>query len=341
MDFLLPNGTRVHLIGDPHLGKKFEVGVPLKNRGVREASQFQDFRNRLETDTDIIIMVGDLFDHPYVGYAVVDEAAAAIAGAAERNPHTIYIMMAGNHDMPRNTTAVGAFHDLEQRLKGRYQNLHIVRRPTVISKIALMPWEWDRRADEQVKEIANEEALAVVGHWDLASFEGRDDHLAPVDSLHAAFGEVPLYSGHYHVAGQYGAVTCTGSLQPYSHAEDPSGALYVTKTLSEALAASQGAFKGKMLRILLAPGEELPDIDALAVTHKRVISESDPKTVDTMSLSDLDWNKILSERVGKLDPKVQNFIKERLPYDDTASQQRRGSNQTVRQSSSDGDSSDD
>jgi hypothetical protein len=337
MDVKLTNGTRLHLIGDPHLGKKFETGVPLRYRGLREASQFQDFRNRLETDADIIVMVGDLFDHPYVGYSVVDEAAAAIGGAAERNHDTVYIMMAGNHDLPRNTTAVGAFHDLEQRLQGRYDNLHIVRRPTVINQIAILPWEWDRKADEQVKEIENEDAIAAVGHWDLATFEGRDDHLAPVDRLYGAFGKIALFSGHYHVAGQYGDVACTGSLQPYSHAEDTSGTLYVTMPLSDALAKPEGYFKGKMLRVLLKPGEDLPDIDALAVTHKRVVDETQPKTIDTVSLSDFDWNKMLAERINKLDPKVQEFIKERLPYDDTTSQQRRGSNQTVRQGTPDGD----
>lgn len=346
MDVTLANGLTIHLIGDPHLGKKFEVGVPLRYRGVREASQFQDFRNRLESKADVIVMVGDLFDHPYVGYSIVDETASAIAGATERNEDTTYIMMAGNHDMPRNTTAVGAFHDLEDRLKGRYDNLHIVRRPAVIKQLAILPWEWNRRADEQVSDIANETVVAAIGHWDLFVFEGKDDHLAPVLALKKAFGSVPLYTGHYHLAGDYlihkHTVACTGSLQPYSHSEDVTGSLYVTMTLSEALAKPQGHFKGKHLRVLLKPGEDLPDIDALAVTHKRLLSEKQPNLgVNTVSIADFDWHTTLAKSIEKLDPKVQDFIKERLPYEDTASQQRRGSNQALRQGSTDGNTSED
>lgn len=339
MNFTLADGTRVHLIGDPHLGRKFETGVSLKNRGVREASLFQDFRDRLETDADIIIMVGDLFDHPYVGYGVVDQAAAAIRSAAERNSDVIYIMLAGNHDLPRDTTVVGAFHDLDDRLRDRYENLHIVRRPTVINKIALMPWEWDRRADEQASDIANEDYEAVVGHWDLSKFDDKDDHLAPVQS----FMRVPLYSGHYHVPGDYEVdgitIHCTGSLQPLSHDQDPSGRLYVTVTLSEALSRPSGDFKGKHVRVVLQPGEDLPDLDAIAVTPKR--EKVAAKSADnTLSLKDFDWNKMLSERISKLDPKVQEYIKERLPYDDTT-EQRGSGDQAVRQGTPDGNTSED
>lgn len=315
MNFTLPDGKLVHLIGDPHLGKKFEHGVPMQKRGLRERKQFQQFRDELETEADIIVMVGDLFDHPYVGYAVVDETAAAIRSAAERHEDRIFIFIAGNHDLPKDTTKVGAFHDLVDRLSGRYENVHIVRRPTVISNIALMPWEWDRRADEQLQEIEHEEAHAVIGHWDLATFEGKNDHLAPVGSIHRAFGEVPIWSGHYHVPGPYTVagcvVECTGSMQPYSHGEDPSGAIYITLPLSEALSRPSGDFKDKCVRVILAPGESLPELDAMAVTPLRVATAKQATEV-TQSLDDWDWTKMLRARIKKLDPEVQTFVKERL-----------------------------
>jgi hypothetical protein len=340
MDFVLPDGLRVHLIGDPHLGKKFEQGVSLRNRGKREASQFQDFRDRLEVDADLIIMVGDLFDHPYVGYAVVTETQQALVSAALNNPDVTYVMMAGNHDMPRNTTAVGAFHDLEERLGGRYENLLIARRPMVVKSVALFPWEWDRRADEQVSDLAGETGiLTVVGHWDLTLFDAeKDKHFVPIKELRAAFGDVPLWSGHYHVPGRYGEVICTGSLQPYSHGEDPAGRLYLTITADEARSRPADDFKGKHVRVLLKPGEDLPDLDALAVTQKRVKVDEQPTKV-TASLADFDWNKILSERIAKLDPKVRDFIKERLPYEDTTAEQHDGSPEAVRQGETDGNTS--
>lgn len=315
MDFQLPNGTRVHLIGDPHLGRKFEVGVPLHKRGRREASQFQDFRDRLDTEAGVTIMVGDLFDHPFVSYAVVDETASAIRSAVERHEDTIFVMMAGNHDLPRNTTSVGAFHDLVDRLDGRYTNLVLARRPMVVNDIAIFPWEWDRSADEQVKDLENEKVVAAVGHWDLATFDGKDDHLAPVDRLFSAFGTIPLYSGHFHVAGDYpiqsGVVACTGSLQPYAHDQDPTSSLYITTSLSDALTQPEGYFKDKMVRVILGPGENLPDIlEAMAVTPLR---KSGTDTKVNVSLREFDWQTIFADHIKDLDPEVQIFIKEKLP----------------------------
>lgn len=305
---LLPDN--VHLIGDPHLGKKFEVGVPFHRRGEREAGQFKTFREQLDVDEGIVIIVGDLFDHPYVGFAVIEETARSLLTAAEFHPDTVYLVMAGNHDLPKNVVSIGAFHDLEDRLRDRFPNLMVVRRPLVYKGIALFPWEWGRRANDQVKDIENEDVLLCVGHWDLTKFSERDDHLAPVGVLREAFGQVPLFSGHYHVPGKYGEVTCTGSMEPYSHGEDPTEAKYTTKTLSEALAAPDGAFKNMCLRVILKPGEDLPEIDCLALTS---IKE---KAVDLgatpVSLEAFDWAGIVNKKLEPIHPVVRDFIKERL-----------------------------
>ena len=339
MGLTLPNNLTVHFIGDPHLGKKFEAGVPLHRRGERERKQLQHFINELEVEADVIIIVGDLFDHPYVGYSVVDAAARALLSAAERNDNRRYYVMAGNHDLPRLITSVGAFHDLEQRLEGRYWNLRVVRRPLVEEGIAFFPWEWDRRADAQVKDVENEEAYLAVGHWDLSMFEGKDDHLAPVEELQRAFGpNVGIWSGHYHVPGEYTVkgvkIECTGSLEPYSHDQDPSGALYVTLPLNRILEAPASEFKDKCVRVILKPGEELPDLDCLALTHKREANEKVIRETTT-SLRDFDWNKVLKERIDRLDPLVQAFIKERLHYDE----QHGSSDQADGPSEADGDAS--
>lgn len=327
MKFTLSNGKTGQAIGDPHFGRKFDVGVPLKKRGIREASQMRDFRQQLAEEVDVCIVVGDVFDYPFVPYSVVDAVKGALADAAQTNPEREYIVYAGNHDMPRDITKVGAFHDLVDRLEGRYDNLLLVRRPQVVNSIAILPWEWDRRADEQVSDLAGEKVVAVFGHWDLTVYEGKDDHLAPTKALIKAFGDVPLYTGHYHVPGDYTVdghtVVCTGSLQPYAHDQDPTGHLYVTSTLSEALAKPQGYFKDKMLRVILQPGEQLPELDALAIIPKRVAEVKADKV--TVSPSDFDWKNILAKAIKSMDPEVQRFVLERMP-DVSSAQQRRGGN---------------
>lgn len=310
LTFNLPNGTVVHLIGDPHLGKKFEVGVPLARRGERETSQLSDFVQELYQEANIVIMVGDLFDHPYVGYDVSQAAADAVASAVMDRPDVTFVMMAGNHDMPRNITKVGAFDDFRDRLQKRYENLYILNKPAVIDGVACFPWEWNRRADEQVSDLIEQTALAAVGHWDLASFNGKDVHLAPVHALRKAFGDVPLYSGHYHIPGLYGEVICTGSLQPYSHAEDPDGKFYVTLSREEALAA-QG-LGNKNVRIRLAKGEDMPDIDCLSLTFIREKEMVDEGATPDYTKPTKDWSKMLTAKLAPLDERVRSYITERM-----------------------------
>jgi hypothetical protein len=310
-DFTMSDGRRVHLIGDPHLGKKFgeEQGILRHRMGERESRQAAHFANELEADADVIVMIGDLFDNPYVTDAVIVAAARAMLGAAERNEDVLYVAMAGNHDKPRNLTLVGAWHSFREMTQGRFDNLIILDRPHAVAGLAFFPWEWDRRADHQVADI--EHVLGIehaVGHWDLSVFDGKDDHLAPVAALRAAYGdEIGMWSGHYHKAGAYldGAVTCIGSMEPYAHGE---GDMYVTLTRAEAL--ERDDLHDKHVRVILAAGEELPDLDALAVTHKREQAPTEDKI--TVSVEDFDFHRIVRERIQARDPRVRGFIEERM-----------------------------
>lgn len=322
-DFSLADGRLVHLIGDPHLGRKFEAGVPAHRRGERETSQAAHFAAELGWDADIIVMVGDLFDNPYVSDAVIVAAARAVLGAAEATPDTLFIMMAGNHDKPRNLTLVGAWHAFREMTQGRFTNLHILDRPARQGPIAFFPWEWDRRADDQVADLADAVGIEhAIGHWDMSVFEGKDDHLAPVAALRAAFGDVSLWSGHYHVPRVYEIdgypVTCIGSLEPYTHAEDPEGQRYVTLTREEAL--TRGDLHDKYVRVLLAPGEEEPDLDCMGLTHKRVRGDEEEVT---LSVDDFDFHKIVRERIHDRDPVVRGFIEERMSLNAPAAEEQR------------------
>ena len=322
---------RGHLIGDPHLGKKFDIGVPAHRRGERERGQMEQFIRELDQEGDMIVMVGDLFDTPYVSHTVVKQAIDAVLGAAMKRPFTEFVMMAGNHDMPRKVTATAAFDVFKRACAGRLDNLQVITEPTITHGVALFPWQWDVSAADQVRFLTHGEdcrdleVVAAVGHWDLTSFGGEDLHLAPVADLRHAFGDIPLYSGHYHVPGQYGEVSCTGSLQPYSHAEDPEGLIYVTMSLADVQAADPAALRYKCVRVILEPGEEKPVLDALAVTAlpaaRRVVDDAQPVAPDKF-----DWPGIVRNALAPLSEEVRTFIQERLPSNETTpTEQRRSS----------------
>jgi DNA repair exonuclease SbcCD nuclease subunit len=342
-DFTLSDGVRVHLVGDPHIGRKFgvEQGVPRHRLGEREAKQAAHFAAELEAEADIIIMVGDLFDNAYVSDLVVVATANAVLAAAERNPDVLYVMFPGNHDLPKNLSAVGAWVSFRKMVEDRFDNLKVIEKPTNVFGIAVFPWEYDRRADEQITDlIGSGDVEAAVGHWDLSLFDEKDDHLAPVSELRAAFGEIDIYSGHYHKPGPYTVkgvtVHCTGSMEPYTHGEDPEGNLYVTLSLADAL-ADPDALKNKYVRVIVDQGEEIPEIDCLGLSHIRLQAEASVR--DTLCLDDFDWQKILRERIEPLAAAVQDFIKERIHVDETTEEQRGRGNHAIGQGEGVGDTS--
>jgi DNA repair exonuclease SbcCD nuclease subunit len=341
-DFTLSDGVRVHLIGDPHIGRKFgvEQGVPRHRLGERESKQAAHFSAELDSEADIVIVVGDLFDNPYVSDLVVVATANAMLSAAERNPDVLYVVFPGNHDLPKNLSAVGAWVSFRKMIEDRFDNLKVVEKPTNVCGIAIFPWEYDRRADEQVADLVGSgDVDAAVGHWDLSLFDEKDDHLAPVAQLREAFGDIAVYSGHYHKPGPYTingvTVHCTGSMQPYSHGEDPEGNLYVTMKLADAL-ADPDALRDKYVRVIVEQGEEVPELDCLGLSHIRVQTEAAVR--DTLCLDDFDWQKILRACIKPLAPNVQDFIKERIHVDETTEEQLGSGDTAVGQSTSAGDS---
>jgi len=93
-------------------------------------------------------------------------------------------------------------------------------------------------------------------------------------------------------------VQAVGSMQPYTHSEDPDGLLYVTKTLEEyqeAVDKDPQAFHHNCLRILLKQGEELPDdIDCLQFTYKVVKEDGEQEELE-VKMEDFDFKKLFKD----------------------------------------------
>jgi hypothetical protein len=139
--------------------------------------------------------------------------------------------------------------------------------------------------------------------------------MAPAKSLRERYGDVPLWTGHYHIAGDYAVdgvtVHCTGSMEPYSHGEDPKGEIYVTMTPEQIEKADAADLRDKCIRVLLSEGQEMPTgIDCLAMTPKRLTFDKDDLVLVTGG--EFNWTDILDKKLSDLPEHVQIFIKERL-----------------------------
>lgn len=310
------------LIGDPHITRKFEMNVPLARRGEREESLFKQFEEELYEGTERdVIMVGDLFEKPICSLLDLYKILYIILTACNRQPERTFILLAGNHDRSPQANNPGAF-DILSLFEAAADNLLVLTEPAVVNKIAYFPWEWNRTALEQLEDVEDWEFDTAVGHWDLIAYdENHTEHLCPAREL-AAMGATAIYSGHWHVAGDYIVdgltVHCTGSMQPMTHAEDPDGKLYVTMTVQEYEEADPETLKDKYVRVLAMPGVDVDPLDnCLGFKVLRTSEESGEEDRYDVEIGEFKVADIIQKNLDKHDvpDDVGAFIKERINAD--------------------------
>jgi len=257
---------QAEFLGDVHLGKRFVNGVPLHRRGDRETMQLEQFRsNLMNTKADLHIQVGDLFDSFQVGNMTVFAAAMIYREASRKNPHTKYIVLRGNHDASRDVDKVSSFQLFKEMVRDAV--IVVDERPYQIGKYILIPWHPFKTAEEMVSDGLWDAEIAV-GHWDVVM---GDTNRIPAKTM-LEMGIQRAVTGHDHTKRDTVVdglpVHVTGSMQPYSHGEDPDGNIYVTVTLQEAL---ESDFTNKCVRVVLQPNEVLDQaIECLQLTIQRM-----------------------------------------------------------------------
>lgn len=291
----------VHFIGDPHLGRKFETGVPLHRRGEREASVQAQFISELLTPCDLNICVGDIFDKFVVAPEVVLFVVEAYREAMRQRPNTAFVVLRGNHDASRDTDKASSFDLLYELLDGFgmmtvvKDSIFIFDSQPVGAKIGFLPWMPFETAAQMASKLVGQYDC-VVGHWDMSDYGGDGHNVIPLPQLQ---GKTKLVvSGHDHNGKDYEVdgmlIHYTGSMQPYSHGEDAAGQLYVSLTLDELRAAPAEELQNKNVRVLLKPGETLDfEVDCLALTQKRVAADLKEDEGIEIQLDTFDMQAIL------------------------------------------------
>ena len=296
------NSKRINFIGDPHLGKNF-AGVPLHRRGEREESQFQQFSDELNSHHDVTIMVGDLFDTFTVSNSVLIRTMSIILEASSANPNKQFIFISGNHDVSRDREVASSFQVLNYYLD-TLPNVSCWMQSGVLNiqslSILLCPYSEFETAEEVVTRHSASGYYynLAVGHWDNLPIAGPHN-LVPIEALKKVT-DIAV-SGHIHVpytiTDENLTVYGTGSMQPYSHAEDPTNQVYTTQTVEQVLnnlAIDIDFYKDKCLRIVIEKGEELPtDINCLQLGVK-VVSESEKEDLQ-VELGDFNFEQMFRD----------------------------------------------
>lgn len=319
------NGYKVALLGDPHLGKAFLHGTPLHRRGEREEMQRLDFEKSLNDVQGCIahVMMGDLFDKWTVPYTIIYEAAQAYLKAAAENPLVTYVILQGNHDASRDLERVSAFK-LFAGLVRRVRNIIVVDEKVGrlqvedTLRLTFVPWHPVHNAADMVEQGKDLilGSHAVFGHWDvLAAF--ATDNMLPAAQL-KELGVQRAITGHDHNKRDMEIdglpITITGSMQPYSFAEDTTGEFYITLTKLQ-LETIQIDLRNKCVRVLLAEGEFIDKpIDCLQFKAQKIGElEFDDDTALNVEFEGFDIEKLFEETMEelKVDAAFRNIASER------------------------------
>jgi DNA repair exonuclease SbcCD nuclease subunit len=324
MHLELRTGLKLKLIGDPHLGRNFSVGTPPARRGERELGQLRHMAFELmDQNCHVNVMMGDIFDKFIVDPSVVMATYQMYAEAATSNPQIDYVLIRGNHDVSRDNERFSSFDLLVHMLCG-FKNILVVEdflfytsrdQTTMLAFMGYNPFisTQEKCEDFGLAEIGHIDA--VFGHWDLESYGGDDENLCPFEYLSDCTDTI--VTGHVHNPCDYYLriedmkqipkeltvkhhsvrVIGTGSMQPYSHGEDKTEQIYVTRTLEqyeEEMAVDPLVYHDKCLRLMIKQGEEIPDnLDCLQFTYKMV--KEDGQEELEVDLGDFEFKKLFME----------------------------------------------
>lgn len=294
--------TTFEVLGDPHLGRSFRTGVPLHRRGHREEMVWKDFETSLMTvKADLHVNMGDLFDRFVVAPEVVLRAFRIYEEAALRHPTTTFVVLEGNHDTSRDIGRASSF-DLFAELVASVPNIRTVRKePYVEGRFGFVPFNAFKPTALLVESLPDD-LKVVFGHWDVVDFGG--ENVIPTNLL-ARKGILRAVTGHDHIpriVNRDGVeVRVVGSMQPYSHAEDLGGRLYVTVGLEDLEGLET---RDLNIRVRLKEGEVLPEgIDCLSLTairEDRKGQDDIEAAVDVSEFEALDLRTLLGKTLEDL-----------------------------------------
>lgn len=296
----------IKILPDPHIGRKFVTGVPLHRLGEREKSQMKDLICSLQLgEKEYHVCVGDIFDKFVVPNHVLLMVFGAYAAAAKARPDRKFFILRGNHDASRDASKVSSF-DLLKLLLSPYENITVIDdTPATFGPMGFIPWHPFKTSAEMAEEFismfGDQRFEVIFGHWDVQSFGDKTQNLIPTKILSKATDLI--VTGHIHIPGEFERdglrVVVSGSMQPYSHAEDPEGRFYKTLTLTEFQNLQPDDYKDLNLRLLLSPGQDLPTVvDCLSLTSKRLVEDEEGEQVDIEEFMNLDLGGLLAKRLA-------------------------------------------
>lgn len=331
--------SKISCVGDPHLGRVFKTGVPSERLGEREESQYNTFFSLLNPSDPLIkvvVIMGDLFDKFIVSPTVVLRTFEIIKQAVLSNPNIRYCLIPGNHDLSKDVLRKSSYELLYlslSKLEEEVENLTAVLHNNsydilevtpkcrfYLNLVAYSPFDnsnmWDNTIEQDVflTDPLNKGVISF-GHWDSLSI--IDSGYVPTQKL--LDKSILTISGHEHVFKSYqypydtnkNTVIFTGSMQPYSHAEDPEKSIYVTIDTDTLEDYDLTTLKNKCVRLYCDPMFKLEKrFDCLSLSYMAKEKEHDDLTEDDIQVLENSYQSHMIAFFDKLGDDFSSTLKE-------------------------------
>lgn len=342
------NGLEVFIqtIGDPHLGKTFRTGVPSSKLGFRENLVLKQFSDLLNPDENLkinyVVIMGDLFDKFVVSPTIVNKTSSIIQQAVSDNKNITYFIIPGNHDLSKDSTKTSSYGLLYEILsKTNLANLYTLYKESSIFEVSphlyfyldvYNPFhtELEEPLDDPFEEISPTAKVISFGHWDSI----KNDFAQYLPNYHIKDRSSTIVSGHIHTPETFISegtkYIYTGSIQPFTHGEDPNSEYYVTYKYNEIESFIDNKNVKKLeeislknLRINCYPGYVLTGpIDSLSIVYNNVLEipkeiSEDMEVIDISSAQITDFTTLYLHKLkndydidSDLILKINNFLKD-------------------------------
>ena len=324
------NDIKIGIIGDVHIGKTFRNGVPKDRLGERELMVLTQLEDLLNRETDVTVLVGDLFDKVRVSNKNLDTLIDIFEKACVGNPATKFYVLNGNHDMPKESDRISSFQLFEKYFNkyNSIDNLKIISKHSednflFLDDVALYFSHYNafQSLDEELTSIdicGDFKYRIAFGHWETIDFGSDnfiDRHVPKIllDTFNV------IITGHEHkpkltILEEDIPVITIGSMQPYAFGEELNSekTFYVStdiETVSKNLKTDINYYHNSYVRLLLDSSEDIPEhFNCLGRSHKKIKDEkSEKETIEKIDGNPVSFHKAFIDHLDNLKIENQNM----------------------------------
>lgn len=172
----------------------------------------QIFPYMRENNINSIIQTGDITDNrTKISLNIQHRLKEELFDVLEEYNYTMFTIL-GNHDIFYKTNL--SIYSMEIFEKAYKDNLKVIRTPTILNKLLLVPWLCTKEDEENMFNTVNSfNPKGVIGHFEISNFYVSKTYKAEHGINSSCFKDIKVFSGHYHLKQEEGNIFYIGT--PY------------------------------------------------------------------------------------------------------------------------------